>query len=46
MTNSLSEDIYALGELMATNLNTQGVVSADADDGLTSLAGKILEINA
>ena len=46
MTNSLSEDIYALGELMAENLNTQGVASADADDGLTTLAGKILEIAA
>ena len=46
MTNSLSEDIYALGELMATNLVTQGVASADADDGLTTLAGKILDITA
>ena len=43
--NSLSEDIYAVGELMAENLNTKGVVSADADDGLTTLAGKILEIS-
>ena len=44
--NSLSEDIYAVGELMAENLNTKGVVSADPDDGLTTLAEKILDIDA
>ena len=43
--NSLSEDIYAVGQLMADNLNTVGVSDADADDGLTTLAGKILNAN-
>ena len=40
--NSLSEDIYAVGQLMADNLNSVGVVDADVDDGLTTLANKIL----
>ena len=40
--NSLSEDIYAVGQLMADNLNTVGVSDADVDDGLTTLANKIL----
>ena len=43
--NSLSEDIYAVGQLMADNLNTVGVSDADVDDGLTTLAGKILNAN-
>lgn len=33
-----------LGELMADNLVTQGVTNADASDGLTTLANKILDI--
>ena len=44
MTNSLAEDVYILGETMADNLVTMGVTTADADDGLTTLAGKILDI--
>lgn len=40
--NSLSEDIYAVGQLMADNLNSVGVSDADVDDGLTTLANKIL----
>lgn len=34
----------ALGQLMATNLNTMGVTSASVSDGLTTLANKILDI--
>ena len=41
---SLAENIYDVGELMADNLVTMGVTDADADDGLTTLAGKILDI--
>lgn len=40
--NSFSEDIYAVGQLMADNLNAVGVSDADVDDGLTTLANKIL----
>ena len=40
--NSLSEDIYAVGQLIADNLNEVGVSDADVDDGLTTLANKIL----
>lgn len=44
MTNSLSQDIVAVGQLMADNLNTMGVDDADVEDGLTTLAGKILNV--
>ena len=37
------EDFYTLGELMANNLEAKGV-TASADDGLTTLANKILSV--
>ena len=41
---SLMSELEDLGELMATNITTKGV-SASASDGLTTLAGKILQIS-
>ena len=40
---SLMSELEDLGELMATNITSKGV-SASASDGLTTLAGKILQI--
>lgn len=42
--NTLNEALKNLGELMATNLSAMGVPSANASDGLTTLAGKILDL--
>ena len=42
-TSTLNGSLTELGEKMATNLTTKGV-SANASDGLTTLAGKILSI--
>lgn len=42
-TTTLDGALQELGELMATNLQTKGV-NASASDGLTTLAGKILDI--
>lgn len=42
--NTLDEALKNLGELMATNLSTMGVPNANASDGLTTLAGKILDV--
>ena len=42
-TNTLNGALQELGETMAANLVTQGV-QASASDGLTTLAGKILDI--
>lgn len=43
--NSLADNLYGLGELMADNLNSVGVSDADVDDGLTTLANKILNVS-
>ena len=42
-TNTLNGSLRELGETMAANLTTQGVPST-YDEGLTTLAGKILDI--
>lgn len=42
--NTLNGALENLGELMATNLSAMGVLSANASDGLTTLAGKILDV--
>ena len=42
--NTLNEALKNLGELMATNLSAMGALSANASDGLTTLAGKILDV--
>lgn len=42
-TNTLNGSLRQLGETMASNLTTQGVPST-YDEGLTTLAGKILQI--
>lgn len=42
--NTLNEALKNLGELMATNLSAMGVPNANASDGLTTLAGKILDL--
>lgn len=42
-TSTLNGSLTELGEKMATNLTTKGV-TANASDGLTTLAGKILSI--
>ena len=42
--NTLNEALKNLGELMATNLSAMGVPSANASDGLTTLSGKILNV--
>lgn len=41
--NALNPSLMELGETMATNISSKGV-SADAFDGLTTLASKILQI--
>ena len=43
-TNTLNGALSELGETMAANITTKGV-SASASDGLTTLAGKILQIS-
>ncbi len=43
-TTTLNGALTELGEIMADNLVTQGVTDATASDGLTTLAGKILDI--
>ena len=43
-TNTLNGALTELGEKMADNLVSMGVTGADASDGLTTLAGKILSI--
>ena len=42
---SLISELEDLGELMANNLVTMGVTDAQASDGLTTLANKILDIS-
>ena len=43
-TTTLNGSLNALGETLATNLTAKGV-TANASDGLTTLAGKILDIS-
>lgn len=43
-TSTLNGALTELGELMADNLVTMGVTDADASDGLTTLANKILDV--
>lgn len=43
-TTTLNGALAELGELMADNLVTMGVSDADASDGLTTLANKILDV--
>ena len=43
-TSTLNGALQELGETMAANLVAQGVTGASASDGLTTLAGKILDI--
>lgn len=45
MTNTLNGALQNLGQLMANNLQTQGVDDAYANNGLTTLANKILDIS-
>lgn len=45
MTNTLNAALQNLGQLMANNLQTQGVNDAYASNGLTTLANKILDIS-
>lgn len=42
--NTLNGALKNLGELIATNLSAMGVLSANTSDGLTTLVGKILDI--
>ena len=42
--NTLNGALENLGKLMATNLSAKGVLSANASDGLTTLANKILQV--
>lgn len=42
--NTLDGALKNLGELIATNLSAMGVLSANTSDGLTTLVGKILDI--
>ena len=42
--STLNGDLVELGETVADNLVSMGVTGADASDGLTTLAGKILDI--
>lgn len=42
--NTLNGSLSELGEKMAQNLTTKGVTGASASDGLTTLAGKILNV--
>ena len=43
-TTTLNGALSELGETMADNLFSMGVIDADASDGLTTLANKILNI--
>ena len=43
-TTTLNGSLTELGETLASNLNSMGVSSADASDGLTTLASKIFDI--
>ena len=43
-TTTLNGALTELGETMADNLESMGVLDADASDGLTTLASKILDI--
>ena len=43
-TTTLNGALRELGELMATNLETMGVEEVSADDGLMTLAGKVLDV--
>lgn len=43
-TTTLNGSLQQLGETMAANLVTKGVTGASASDGLTTLAGKILNV--
>lgn len=48
MTNDISTltgALQELGEKLADNLNSMGVTDADATDGLTTLANKVLDIS-
>lgn len=45
-TSTLNGSLQELGETMAVNLVTKGVTNASASDGLTTLAGKILNIQS
>lgn len=45
-TTTLNGALTELGETLAANLVTKGVSGASANDGLTTLAGKILDIPA
>lgn len=42
--NTLNEALENLGKLIATNLSAMGVLSVNTSDGLTTLVGKILNI--
>lgn len=42
--NTLNGALKNLGELISTNLSAMGVLSANTSDGLTTLVGKILDI--
>ena len=44
-TSTLNGALQELGETMAANLVAMGVTDATASDGLTTLAGKILDIS-
>lgn len=43
---SLSENLHNLGALMKTNLETKGVTGLTGNEGLTTLANKILDISS
>ena len=43
-TTTLNGSLMELGELMAENLTTQGLIGVSASDGLTTLANAILDI--
>jgi len=45
-TNTLNGSLQQLGDTMASNLNEKGISDASVDDGLTTLAGRILDIHA
>lgn len=42
--NTLNGALENLGELIATNLSAMGVLNANTSDGLTTLVGKILDV--
>lgn len=45
MPTTLNGALELLGETMAENLTTMGLIGVSASDGLTTLAGKILQIS-